>query len=223
MPLDHAGLRFSRKPDPDDVAASHAGVWYDTRRQALWAAFLDVLGVEHFFQPKTFRLARNLAFTPDFWLPTLNAWLVVSSSDPDIRASDRWKVEMFSRAHPDERIWISSGAPRPDEWYLEQLGETPVARGMLLADASEPRGRLWVCGANDEIAQHLVFDAIEIGSGESVPRPRSFPADPNSDSLMRIAYAAVEHFEDASWRHIGGMARHCAGGGRHAAGSLSIS
>jgi hypothetical protein len=88
------------------------------------------------------------------------------------------------------------------------MGETPIARGMLLVDASEPQARVWVCGANDELAQRLVFDAIEVGSGRSCVRPRSFPADPNADSVMRMAYAQAAHFEGDSWRSIGSAVRY---------------
>jgi hypothetical protein len=221
MPLDHVALRFGGATDADAVDTVYGGVRYDTKHDARWAVFLDAIGIEHAYRPETFRLDRGLSFTPDFWLPTLNAWLVVKPADPETRDSDRWKSEMFSRQHPEFRVWLASGAPRPGGWHLEQLGPTPIARGMLLMDASEPEGRIWVCGSNDKAAQRLVFDAIEIGAGESAVRPRSFPADPNTDSVMRMAYAKVEHFAGDAWKPIGMAGRRAAEMGRQMAGSYS--
>jgi hypothetical protein len=207
MPLDHVALRFIRNADPEAVDSVNGGVRYRSRRHARWAVFFDALGLEHLHEPKSLSLGRGLSFTPDFWLPGLNAWLVVKPSAPAIHEADRWKAELFAREHPEFRVWLSSGAPRPGEWHLEQLGETPVARGMLLADASEPAARIWVCGANDEAGARLVFDAIEIGTGKSIVQPRSFPADPNRDSVMRMAYSRVEHFESETWTRLGAISR----------------
>jgi hypothetical protein len=207
MPLDHVALRFSRNADPEAVDTVYGGIRYRSKTLARWAVFLDALGLEHAHEPKRFPLGRGSFLTPDFWLPSLNAWLIVNSADPAIRDADRWKAGLFASEHPELRTWVSSGAPRPGEWHLEQLGETPVARGMLLADASEPVSRVWICGATDEQASRLVFDAIEIGTGRSVSRPRSFPADPNTDSLMRMAYGQVERFEGETWASLGAISR----------------
>lgn len=207
MPLDHAALRFSRNADPEAVDTVHGGIRYRSRTQARWAVFLDTLGLEHAYEPKRFLLGGGISLTPDFLLPSLNAWLIVNSADPAIREADRWKAGLFASEHPEFRIWLSSGAPRPGEWHLEQLGETPITRGMLLADASEPAARVWICGANDERASRLVFDAIEVGTGRSISRPRSFPADPNTDSLMRMAYGQVERFEEETWASLGAIGR----------------
>ncbi|HEX5007529.1 MAG TPA: hypothetical protein VFV70_10480 [Hyphomonadaceae bacterium] len=202
MPLDHVALRFSRNSEAEEAISTYGGVRYRSKRHAQWAVFFDALGLEHVYQPKSFRLGRGVSFTPDFWLPELNAWLVVKPTDAVIRDADRWKVEHFVREYPEFRVWLSSGVPRAGEWHLEQLGQTPVMRGMLLTDASEPARRIWVCGANDELATKLVFDAIEIGTGRSTS-PRTCPADPNMNSLMRMAYGQVDHFQVDSWSSLG--------------------
>ena len=208
MPLDNVALRFHSNTDPAAVDTVYAGVRYHSKRHALWAVFLDSLGILHAYQPRSFRLGRSITYTPDFWLPQLNAWLEVKPHDAAVREADRWKAEQFARLHPEYRVWLSSGAPRPGEWHIEQLGGGPaIARGLLLADASAPRERVWICGSNDEASGRLVFDAIEVGSGKSAERPRSFPADPNTDVTMRLAYGCVEHFTGETWTSLGMAAR----------------
>ena len=205
MPLDHVALRFSRNSDADETASVYGGIRYHSTRHAQWAVFFDALGLEHVYQPRSFQLGRGVSFTPDFWLPDLNAWLVVKPADAVVRDADRWKAELFASEHPEFRVWLSNGSPRAGEWYLEQLGGTQVMRGMLLADSGEPSRRVWVCGANDEQATKLVFDAVEIGTGKSVSSPRTYPADPNTNSLMRMAYGQVDHFLSESWSSLGAV------------------
>ncbi len=218
MPLDHVALRFSRDAEHDLVEAIYTGVRYRSELHARWAVFFGTLGIDHAYQPRSFRLGGDVPFTPDFWLPSLNAWLVVKPADPEMREAERWKVDLFAREHAGVRVWISSGAPRPGEWHVEQLGSTPLARGMLLVDASAPAERIWICGSNDGLATQLVVDAIEIGSGKSVARPDTFPADPNTSSVMRMAYGQLEHFYPETWTPIGAAGRDVARGTR--SGSL---
>jgi hypothetical protein len=205
MPLDHVALRFSRNSEADEAASIYRGIRYRSKRHAQWAVFFDALGLDHVYEPRAFRFGRGVSLTPDFWLPELNAWLIVKSVDAVIRDVDRWKAELFSREHPEFRVWLSNGVPRAGEWHLEQLGPTPVKCGMLLADANDPSRMIWVCGANDEHATKLVFDAIETATGRSAPQPRTFPADPKTNSLMRMAYGQVEHFQAESWSPLGAI------------------
>lgn len=223
MPLDNLALRFQPNADPAAVDSVYGGVRYHSKRHAQWAVFLDSLGLVHAHRPRSFRLGRSTVYTPDFWLPELNAWLEVKSEVAATREADSWKAEQFARQHPEFRVWLSSGAPRPGEWHLEQLaGAGPViARGLLLADTGAPHNRIWVCGSNEENSDRLVFDAIEIGTGKSEVRPRSFPADPNTDVSMRLAYGCVEHFTAETWASIGMAGRRLAadhrarGAGQH--------
>ena len=212
MPLDHVALRYDRNSEADE-AVSYGGARFHAKLHAQWAVFFEALGLDHIYRPRTFRLDRGVTLTPDFWLPELDAWLIVESSDSGIGHPDRWKIELFARMHPDFRVWLSNGLPRAEGWHLEQLGRTPVARGMLLADASDPARRIWVCGANDELAAKLVFDAIEIGTGKSVTSPRTCPADPGTNSLMRMAYGQVQHFQADSWSSLGAISCQLAGYG----------
>jgi hypothetical protein len=40
---------------------------------------------------------------------------------------------------------------------------------------------------------------------------RTFPADPNTNSLMRMAYGQVEHFHTESWSSLGAVTGRLAG------------
>lgn len=219
MPLDNVALRFHPNADPAAVDTVYGGVRYHSKRQAQWAVFLDSLGILHSYRPRSFKMGRSTPYTPDFWLPELNAWLEVKAEDAATREADRWKAEQFARQHPQYRVWLSSGAPRPGEWHVEQIGGGPaVARGLLLADASTPRNRIWVCGSNEENSDRLVFDAIEIGTGKSEARPRTFPADPNTDVTMRLAYGCVQNFAAETWTSLGMIGRRMAADHRARAG-----
>jgi hypothetical protein len=210
MAYDHAALRFGQNTDALGANTSYRGVLYRSKLAAQWAAFFDALRIEHVYQPKTFLLGAATPFTPDFWLPGLNAWLVVRPVDPVIRGADGWKTELFAREHSSCRVWISSGAPRAGEWHIEQLGgqmsgmARPIARALLLADDALPAERVWICGANDD-GDRLVFDPVDVAG--CTPDVRACcPADPNRDTVMRIAYSHVERLESDVWTGMGALA-----------------
>jgi hypothetical protein len=207
MAYDHASLGFEQNADVPAGDTPCRGVLYRSKLIAQWAAFFDGLRIEHVYQPRTFCLAGTTPFTPDFWLPALNAWLVVRPADPVIRDADRWKTELFAREHSSCRVWVSSGAPRAGEWHIEQLGglARPIARALLLADAALPAERVWVCGANDD-SDRLVFDPIDV-AGCSPDIRLGCPANPNQDTVMRIAYGHVERFDSDGWIDMGALSR----------------
>jgi hypothetical protein len=208
MAYDHAVLRFGQNTDALSSETAHRGVLYRSRLAAQWAAFLDALRVEHSYRPKTFRLAATTPFTPDFWLPQLNTWLIVKPADPAVRGADRWKAELFAREQSGSRVWISSGPPRAGEWHVEQLAglSRPIARALLLSDAAIPGKRVWICGATGD-SDRLAFDPINFAGRQPI---EGQPADPNRDTVMRIAYSHVERFEGDSWTGVGMIARRVA-------------
>ena len=205
MAYDHAALRFGQNADALSVETAYRGVLYRSKLAAQWAAFLDALRIEHSYRPSTFRLAGATPFTPDFWMPQLNAWLIVKPADPTIRGADRWKAELFAREQAGSRVWISSGAPRAGEWHVEQLGVAarPIARALLLSDAATPGERVWICGATDD-SERLVFDPINLAGRQPA---EGQPADPNRDTVMRIAYGHAERLEGETWTSVGMIAR----------------
>ncbi len=215
MAFDHAPLR--NRP----ASALHRGVLYRSRIEAQWAAFFDALRIVHVHEPQTFAISPGVYVTPSFWLPQLKVWVDVKPADPEARGADRARIELFARQHPEARVWLTSGAPRPGDWHVEQLAGPgrPIARALLLADAGRPADRVWICGANDEAGERLIFDSIDIGRPNQAPGfGGSRPADPNSDSVMRIAYAHADQAgsEEAreTWASIGAKLNRRAAGGR---------
>jgi hypothetical protein len=205
MPFDFHAL--GANADTGAVPTIYRGLVYRSKLAAEWAVFLDALGIEHIYEAKSFLVGRSTRYAPDFWLPELKARLDVLPADPVIRGALRWKAEEIAKQRSDERVWIASGAPRRGEWHIEQLGGPgpKIARGMLLIDAVAPEGRVWVCGAVDEASDRLVFDPIEKLGASSAPDSVKLgrPADPESESLMRMAYGRVEHFSAETWTSLG--------------------
>jgi hypothetical protein len=188
-------------------------VIYASRLEAQWAAFLEALRIVHVYEPQTFALSPGVYFTPSFWLPQLKTWLDVRPAGEG-RDADRWKIELFARQHPEARVWVTSGAPRANDWHVEQLGGAgrAIGRGLVLADAGRPGDRIWICGTNDEASEHLIFNSIDIGRPNHAPGfGGSRPADPNSDPGMRIAYAhadgAGSDTNNESWTSVGASLR----------------
>ena len=207
MAFDHAPLRTAQKK------TLHRGVVCGSRLEAQWAAFLEALRIAHVYESQTFALSPGVYFTPSFWLPQLKTWLCIRPAGEE-RDTDRWKIELFGRQHPETRLWITSGPPRASEWHVEQLAGTGrgIARGLVLADAGRPGDRVWICGTNDEASEHLIFDSIDIGRPNHAPGfGGSRPADPNSDTSMRIAYAhadgAGSDTDSESWAPLGASLR----------------
>jgi hypothetical protein len=207
MAFDHAPLQ------PSQAKTLYRGVIYGSRLEAQWAAFLEALRIVHVYEPQTFALSPGVYFTPSFWLPQLKTWLEVRPAGEG-RNADRWKIDLFARQHPEARLWVTSGAPRASEWHIEQLDGAgrAIGRGLVLADAGRPGDRVWICGTNDEASEHLIFDSIDIGRPNHAPGfGGSRPADPNSDSAMRVAYAHAERAgggeSEENWASLGELAR----------------
>ena len=207
MAFDHAPLGLKQ------ARTRHRGQVLRSALAAQWAAFLDAVRIAWVHEAETFAVSPGTYFTPSFWLPQLRTWLHVRPAGEG-RDADRAKIELFARQHPETRVWITSGAPRPGEWHIEQLAGPgrPIARGLLLADAGRPGDRVWICGTNDEASEHLIFDAVDIGRPNHAPGfGGSRPADPNSDAVMRIAYAHAEQAgngeNEETWTSLGELAR----------------
>jgi hypothetical protein len=212
MAFDHAPLGLKEK------RTRHRGQLYRSRLAAQWAAFLGAMRIAFVHEAETYAVSPGVYVTPTFWLPQLRTWLEVKPAGEG-RNAGRAAIELFAKQHPEARVWITSGAPRAGDWHIEQLAglqggsqARPIARGLLLADAGRPGDRVWICGTNDEASEHLIFDSVDIGRPNHAPGfGGSRPADPNSDSIMRIAYAHAEQAgngeNEETWASLGELAR----------------
>ena len=81
-----------------------------TEAEADVAAALDRVGVEWRYEPTRFVIARHPdgrereACTPDFYLPTLDLYLEVSSGSPRRLNRKRAKLRRLSESHPEVRV-----------------------------------------------------------------------------------------------------------------------
>ncbi len=64
----------------------YGGRSFESVLKARWAVFFDSLGVPWEYQKETFNLPYGGLFTPDFWLPLHQCWLVAYPSLPDEQA-----------------------------------------------------------------------------------------------------------------------------------------
>lgn len=58
------------------------GQAYRSRSEAKWAIVLTKLGLPFYYEPSSYRLASGL-YLPDFWLPSLSAYLEVKPEDTE--------------------------------------------------------------------------------------------------------------------------------------------
>jgi hypothetical protein len=102
---------------------------FRSRLEARWAVFMDVLGVEWFYEYEGFDL-KSGRYLPDFWLPDLKKWLEIKppgfepfGKDADSR--DMKRCREFQLAHP---LVIFVGSPaeqdnaRDWDWYGNEGG-----------------------------------------------------------------------------------------------------
>ncbi len=81
-----------------------------TEAEADVAAALDRVGVEWRYEPTRFVIARHPdgrereACSPDFYLPTLDLYLEVSSGSPRRLNRKRAKLRRLSESHPEVRV-----------------------------------------------------------------------------------------------------------------------
>jgi hypothetical protein len=92
----------------------YKGRLYRTRAEAKWAVVLDRLGVPFYYQPSHYRLPSG-TYLPDFWLPTLDAYLEVKPCDVvDPRYSELGEMRA-------KRVFVASGnMPQLPQGWSEQ-------------------------------------------------------------------------------------------------------
>ncbi len=99
--------------------------WFDgyrfrSRLEARWAAFFKHTGIKYRHEMEGYQWGDGERYLPDFWLPTLTAWVEVK---PELPPNGEWlKVQRFAQADrarrrdegwPEALYYIISGEP----WY----------------------------------------------------------------------------------------------------------
>lgn len=98
--------------------------------ERLVADALDALGIEWEHEPREFKLAPNLngknrGFRPDFYLPTLDVYVEVTTQR-DLNRKNR-KMRLMAEAYPDVRVFLMRRGDLHDpEAYLREVLELPT-------------------------------------------------------------------------------------------------
>lgn len=58
----------------------YSGVTFRSRLEARWALFFDCVGWDWDYEPCLYKVARHMAYLPDFHLPGLNLWVEVKGA-----------------------------------------------------------------------------------------------------------------------------------------------
>ncbi len=72
---------------PASVRTEYGGITFRSRLEARWAVFFDALGIRYFYEPHI----SSLRCFPDFWLPSLQAYIEIkpNSQKKDARAETK--------------------------------------------------------------------------------------------------------------------------------------
>lgn len=158
----------------DAIPTEYNGRTFHSRLEARWAVFFDTLKLAYECQP-----AGLDWYTPDFWLPALEAFIEVKPETPDERAFA--KAEQLAKIRR-RRVFMVLDLPGPEPfygWYVNDPGT----------------GYTWI-GQDED----FVFVACPLCHRVAIrrqalpPRPLAcacpFPARPDLATLRR-AYAVA--------------------------------
>lgn len=89
--------------------ALYAGVWFRSRLEASWAAFMDHHAIEWAYETDYFEFGDGSRYLPDFWLPESRAWIEVKGV---LCEADEAKItRLAARAQFKDELVILIGAP----------------------------------------------------------------------------------------------------------------
>jgi hypothetical protein len=106
---------------------------FRSRLEARWAVFMDVLGVEYFYEYEGFEL-KSGRYVPDFWLPDLKKWLEIKPPGFEPRGKDSASrdAKRCAEFQEDHALVIFTGSPaeqdnaRDWDWYGNESAMSPV-------------------------------------------------------------------------------------------------
>lgn len=105
------------------IETHYNGYRFRSRLEARWAVFFDALGVRYEYEPEGFELSTGW-YLPDFWLPELNLYAEIKSSNENIYAWEHvngifQKVEGESESNLEclLKVLLISGMPGEEIAY----------------------------------------------------------------------------------------------------------
>jgi hypothetical protein len=106
-PLEH---RLERRRHPSSAPAARERFAHPSER--VFAALLDLYGVEWCYEPVEFTLSwhadggRASGFRPDFWLPEQRCFVELTTADQRLVTRKNAKVRRFRELYPDLEITV---------------------------------------------------------------------------------------------------------------------
>lgn len=70
------------------IQTRYDGILFRSRIEARWAVFFNSLGLDYEYEKEGYDLGDGKAYLPDFWLPSLDAWIEIKGADPEEDACD---------------------------------------------------------------------------------------------------------------------------------------
>lgn len=64
------------------IETSYKGYRFRSRTEARWAIFFDAVGISYQYEPEGFDLGEHGCYLPDFYIPSVNAWVEIKGIKP---------------------------------------------------------------------------------------------------------------------------------------------
>lgn len=94
------------------IETRYKGYRFRSRLEARWAVFFDALHIPWEYEKEGFDLGSAGRYLPDFWLPSLRAWVEVKPIEVQ-HGSPEW-LKARSLANADRPVIIGQGMPDND-------------------------------------------------------------------------------------------------------------
>lgn len=89
------------------IETIHNGYRFRSRAEARWSVFFTALGIPYEYEKEGYDLD-GLRYLPDFYLPTLKAWVEIKGEEPTLE--ERLKARCLALATGEE-VYILAGSP----------------------------------------------------------------------------------------------------------------
>jgi hypothetical protein len=95
------------------------GYKFRSRLEARWAVYFEAVGLEWEYEPEGFVLKDGSWYLPDFYLPTIEAWVEIKPKNGS-RADvfEKLKLMMESGVSGKHKAWVFFGDPVDHHWML---------------------------------------------------------------------------------------------------------
>lgn len=71
------------------IETLYKGIHFRSRLEARWAMFMDLIGVPWQYEPDAFIVGPGKGYLPDYYLPTMDAYLEIKPRDPSEEESQK--------------------------------------------------------------------------------------------------------------------------------------